>query len=103
MAENGERRKTFSEEIAGIHLVERIKELIAEGNARAIRVRTEDGKIFLEIPLTAGAIGGGVMALAAPWLAILGALAALVTRVKVEIVHEPPNETPGDSDKAAAA
>jgi hypothetical protein len=103
MAGDDERRRTFTEEIAGSHLVERIKELIAEGNARAIRVRTEDGKIFLEIPLTAGAITGGVVALAAPWLVILGALAALVTRVKVEIVHEPPAETPADTDKDAAA
>lgn len=97
MAKDNERPGSSTEDVAGIHLVDRIKELLAEGNARAIRVRTDDGKVVLEIPLTAGAVTGGVVVLAAPWLAILGALAALVARVKVEIVHEPADEEPGSS------
>ncbi|HZP19805.1 MAG TPA: DUF4342 domain-containing protein [Bauldia sp.] len=78
--------KTWSEEISAGRIVERVRELIAEGNAKAVRLRTEDGRVFLEIPLTAGAVAGGVTVLAAPWLAILGALAALVTKIRLEVV-----------------
>ncbi len=94
--ETGKDQRT--EDVAGIDLVERIKELIAEGNASSIRVLTEDGKIVVEIPLTAGAITGGVVVLAAPWLAILGALAVLVARAKIEIVRDPPTDTPTGPD-----
>lgn len=81
--------RTFTEEfeIAGHQLLARIRELIAEGNVRTLRVKTESGESFLEIPLTAGALAGGVVVLAAPWLAAIGAVAALATRVRVEIVR----------------
>ena len=92
--------RTFTEEfeIAGHQLLARIKELIAEGNVRTLRVKTESGDSFLEIPLTAGAIAGGVVVLAAPWLAAIGAIAALATRVRVEIVRnaEDADDRPSD-------
>lgn len=83
------RGRPFTEEIeiAGNQLLERIRELIAEGNIRTLRIKTETGNTFLEIPLTVGAVAGGVVAVAAPWLAAIGAVAALATRVKVEIVR----------------
>src|SRR4051794_38285996 len=74
-------------EIAGSELVERTKELIEEGNVRRLIIRTKDDKRLLEVPLTAGVAIGGVVTLVAPVLAALGALAALLTRVKVEIVR----------------
>lgn len=84
-------RRTFTEEIelAGSQLVERIKALVAEGNVRTIRVKTQEADDpFLELPMTGGVVGGGVLLLAAPWLAALGALAAIVARVKIEVVRE---------------
>jgi hypothetical protein len=42
---------------------------------------------MLEIPLTAGVAVGGVLTAMAPVLAALGAMAALLTQVKVEIVR----------------
>jgi hypothetical protein len=80
------------EEVQCHRLIERIKELIKDGNARAVRVRTDDGKIFLEIPLTPAAITGGVVVLAAPWIAVLAAIAALVARVRVEVVRDQPSD-----------
>lgn len=74
------------EEVPGHRLIERIKELIADGNAKAVRIRTDDGKVFVEIPLTPAAITGGVVALAAPWVAVLAAIAALVGRLRLEVV-----------------
>jgi len=74
-------------EVAGNQLVERVKELIAEGNVRRVIIRTSEDKPILEIPLTAGAVVGGVVTLFVPLVAALGALAALIARVKVQIVR----------------
>lgn len=74
-------------EIAGSQLVERLKELIAEGKVRRLIIRTAEDKVLVEIPLTAGVAVGGVVTFFAPVLAALGALAALLTRVKVQIVR----------------
>jgi hypothetical protein len=92
--ENSRNAASTHEEVPGHRLVERIKELIADGNAKAVRVRTDDGKIFLEIPLTPAAITGGVVALAAPWIAVLAAIAALVSRLRLEIVPHIKPEQP---------
>ncbi|HII95193.1 MAG TPA: DUF4342 domain-containing protein [Candidatus Methanofastidiosum sp.] len=67
------------------HLVEEIKKIIDEGIATRIIIKDEGDKTLLDIPLAAGVVG----ALIAPWLAALGAIAALV--VKCKIVVEKPN------------
>lgn len=38
------------------------------------------------MPLNVGVVAGGVVTLAAPGLAVLGVLAGLVTRVRIEVV-----------------
>lgn len=92
------RWQEFSEEIevAGQKLIEEVTRLIAEGNVRRLRVRSENDDVVLEVPLTAGAVVGGVVVLAAPWLAILGALAGLLAKVRIEVVRE---EEPGKIDR----
>ncbi len=100
---NKNRWKTFTEEIeiAGSQLVDRVTQLIRDGNVRLLRIRSENGDIFLEIPLTVGAVTGGVVALAAPWLAVLGALAGLLAKVRIEIVRQEevkPSEEEGDDE-----
>ena len=74
-------------EIAGSELVDRTRELIAEGNVRRLIIRTPDDEKLLEVPLTTGVVLGGAFTLLAPFLAALGAMAALLTRVRVEIVR----------------
>ena len=88
--ESTEDKRTFTEEIevAGNQVVERVQELVKEGNVRRLIIRNADDKVLLEMPLTIGAVAGGAIAIAVPWLAALGAFAALVTRVKIEIVRE---------------
>ncbi len=82
--------KTFTEEIeiAGNQVVERVKDLVEEGNVRLLRIKSVDDDVYLEMPLTIGVLAGGAVALAAPWLAVLGAFAALVARAKIEVVRE---------------
>lgn len=66
--------------VRGNELVEKIKELARKGNVTRIRVK-QDEKIIVEIPVTAGVVG----ALLAPQLAIIGAVAALISRCTLEI------------------
>lgn len=68
-------------------LVDRVKELIKAGNVRRLIIRKPGGDVLLEIPLTAGVAVGSVMTLFAPVLAAVGAMAALLTKVKVEVVR----------------
>ncbi|HUJ49597.1 MAG TPA: DUF4342 domain-containing protein [Bryobacteraceae bacterium] len=78
--------------IHGRDLVEKIKALVHEGNVRRIILKDEKGQTFLEIPLTVAAVG----VIAAPILAAVGALAALVAHftVVVERAGEPPATPP---------
>jgi CBS domain-containing protein len=75
--------KTVEEEISvsSDNLVEKVKDLLHEGNVTRIIVKNEEGKTLLEIPATVGVIG----ALFAPWFAALGAIGALVTNCKIVV------------------
>lgn len=97
--------KTFTEEmeIAGHQLTEEVSRLIAEGNVRRVRVRSKNDDVVLEVPLTAGAVAGGVVVLAAPWLAILGALAGLLAHVRLEVVRDVAADKPEDDKDEDAA
>ena len=75
--------------VSGAELVEKVKQLIHEGNIRRIRV-LQKGNVVMEIPLTAGAIA----IVAAPLLAALGAFAALVTECTIEVEKVEPKEGP---------
>ena len=94
-SDSAEEEHTVTEqiEIAASELVERTKELINEGNVRRLIIRNQDDEVLLEVPLTTGVAVGGVVTLVAPVLAALGALAALLTHVKVEIVRTRRNES----------
>ncbi len=70
--------------VAGTQLVERIKQLIHEGNIRRVRV-IHEGRTVLEIPLTLGAPAAAATILIVPVLAALGAFAALVTQCTIEV------------------
>lgn len=74
-------------EVAGSQLVERVKELVAEGKVRRLIIRNAEDKVIIEIPLTAGVAVGGVVTFFAPILAALAALAAVLTRVKIQIIR----------------
>ena len=75
--------KTVEEEISvsSDNLVEKVKDLLHEGNVTRIIVKNEEGKTLLEIPATVGVIG----TLFAPWFAALGAIGALVTNCKIVV------------------
>jgi Domain of unknown function (DUF4342) len=84
------RGSSWTEEIgiAAGDLVDTVKKLVAEGNVRRLIIKNTGGQILLEIPLTAGVVIGGTLVLLAPVLAVLGALAALLAKVKIAIVRD---------------
>lgn len=85
-------------EVRSDELLAQVKCLAAEGRVKRIRVIEPDGDIVLEMPLTIGAIAGGAVIVSAPMLALLGALAAFVSKVKIEIVRS--GQDPDDETKA---
>lgn len=70
--------------IKGNQLIDKIKQLIHEGNIRRVRI-LHDERTILEIPLSIGAPAAAITILAAPLLAALGAFAALVTECTIEV------------------
>jgi hypothetical protein len=83
MSEEKVRREEFV--IDGESLVEKIKDLVHEGNIRRVIIKNEEGRTLVDIPLTVGVLG----ALVVPQLAAIGAIAVLVSKatVVVEIVE----------------
>jgi hypothetical protein len=76
--------------VSGSELVDKVKQLIHEGNIRRVRL-IHNEKTLMEIPLSVGAPVAAVGIIAAPVLAAVGAFAALVTEctIEVERVEEP--------------
>lgn len=70
--------------VSGSQVVEKVKQLIREGNIRRVRLIHEK-KTIIEIPLSIGApvVVAGIMM--APVLAAVGAFAALVTECTIEV------------------
>jgi hypothetical protein len=78
------KQEMFSSEqikVYGSELVEKVKELVKEGNVRRIIIKGERNKVLMEIPVTVAVIG----VVFAPVLAAVGALAALVSKVTIEV------------------
>ncbi len=88
--------------VSGDDVVKVVKRIVAEGNARRIIIKREDGETLVEFPLTVGAVG----ALLLPLWAAVGAIAALVAKCTIVVERrdgtrveptEPPS-APKDED-----
>ena len=77
--------------VSGNELLEKVKELVRQGNIRRVRL-IHDGRALIDIPLTIGAPAAAVAVLAAPVLAAIAAFAALVTECTIEIEKEETSE-----------
>jgi hypothetical protein len=77
------RRETIA--VDGGDLLGHVKHLIHEGNVRRIAI-VHEGHTVMELPVTIGVVG----VLAAPWLAAVGAAAALLTDCTIEVEREVP-------------
>ena len=80
---NQESFKVKSDEI-----LNKVKEIIREGNARRIIIKNEKEETIVEFPLTIGAIG----VVLAPLFAAIGAITALVTDCTIVVEKREPSE-----------
>jgi hypothetical protein len=80
MAEN-EKSNWESFKVTGEELLEKVKEIVKEGNARRIIIKNEKDEVVVEFPMTVGAIG----VVLAPLFAAVGALAALISNCTIEV------------------
>ena len=72
--------KTEEFKLSGEALLEKVREVIEEGNARKLIIKNSKGKTLIEIPLTIGVVGGAALTLFAPVLVAVGAIAGLLTK-----------------------
>ena len=70
--------------IQGEKVVNKVKELVKEGNVRKISIHEKDGKELMSFPLSLGVVG----AVFAPVLAAVGALAALIGECSITVERE---------------
>jgi hypothetical protein len=83
----------FVEEVhvLGRDLVDKVRDLIHEGNVQRTVVKDEHGNTFVEIPVTIAAVG----AILAPLLAAIGAISALVAKFTIVVVRSEPKPPEG--------
>lgn len=67
--------------VKGEALVDKVKELIHEGNVRRIIVKNDEGHTVMEVPVTVGVVG----AIVAPVVTAIAAIAALAAEWTIEI------------------
>jgi len=80
--------------VMGSNLVDKVKELIHEGNVQRIVIKNEQGHTLVEIPVTLAAIG----VVAAPVLAAVSAIAGIVTKCTLVVERrEPPSAKPPEA------
>ena len=84
--------------VASNQLVDKVRELIEEGNVRRIALRKGE-KTLIEIPLTVGAGFGAAALLLNPVLAAVGAAAALVADVTLEVERDPEAAAQQEAEK----
>jgi hypothetical protein len=85
--------------LQGSELLEKVKQIIQEGNARRVVIK-QGNRTVAEFPLTAGVVG----TVLAPVLAAIGAVVALLNDCSIEIEREVPShdaKSPESADFSA--
>lgn len=70
--------------VKGSDLTDKVKQIIHEGNVRRISIKDKRGKVLINIPVTVGVVG----LVLAPWLAAVGAIAALVAECAITVERD---------------
>ena len=76
--------KTEEFKVTGEDLMDRVKAIIKEGNARKVIIKDKDGKEFFSFPVTAGVVG----IVLAPVIAAVATIAALATECTIAVERE---------------
>ena len=76
-------------QVAGKDLLDKVVELVKEGNIRHIVVKDEDGKQILDLPLAAGV----AISLFLPAVMAIGTLVVLTINYTIEITKNEPEQS----------
>jgi Flp pilus assembly pilin Flp len=93
--------KIFEEfKVQATDLVDKVRQLINEGNVRRIIIKDHSGATFVEIPLTVATVG----IVLAPVLAAVGAIATALSDFKVVVERAgPASARPGEAAKPSGS
>jgi Domain of unknown function (DUF4342) len=83
--------------VTGEKLLETVKHILHEGNVRRIIIKDHEDHTIIEVPLTVGVVG----VLVAPVAAALGAVAALVAHLTIEVEKVGPPARAGGEQPGA--
>jgi len=83
--EDSEDPRRERHETTGDRLLETVKRVVREGNARRITIRNQDDGVVLSFPLAAGVVGAALL----PVWAGVGAAAALLGNCSIEVERRP--------------
>jgi len=78
---------TESFDVKDGHLVEKVKDLLHEGNVRRFIIKDADHNTVMEVPVTVGVVGFIV----APVMAAVAALAALAADYSIDVERAHPD------------
>lgn len=67
--------------VKGEKMVEKLKELVHQGNIHKIIIKNDKGETYIEIPLTVGVVGAVLL----PVWAAVGAIAALAAHFTIVV------------------
>ncbi len=81
--------------VRGEDLLKKVRELVHQGNIRRIIIKNEEGRTYLEIPLTIGLVG----AFLAPVWAAIGALAAVAVNFRIEVLKKEDEDSPAGPEQ----
>ena len=82
----------------GSAVLDKLREVVREGNVRRVRVRQGD-RVIAEFPLTAGVVG----AVFAPALAAIGALVALAKDCTIDVERAQTTTVATDGERGSPA
>lgn len=71
--------------VSGETLMSKVQELLHESNIRRILIKNQSGQVLLDIPLTAGLIGGIVGVAFFPVLVAVAAIGGMVARLTLVV------------------
>lgn len=92
-------KKTFTEELKGTasEIINQVKKLVREGNARRLMIQDKKGKILFQTQLTAGIGGAALITAMAPIVSAISMFALFMNDVKI-IVEKYPEEENGPDE-----
>ena len=102
--ESSNSRKTFTQEIKGTvsEIINQIKKLIREGNARRVIIKDKKGKVLFQSQLTVGVGGAALLTTIAPIVSAISMFALFMNDVKIIVERYPDEEMEEDEYEVEA-